>query len=231
MGERRFKLNHPHSAVLKMLMKKILTDKEKTKFEIQRKNVTSLYNEVASVYDESFDGKAKYKIPQKLLEIYQKHGITEGKVLDIGCGTGKLRQYLGNNFTYEGVDISSAMIEEVKKRGLKGHVGAIEDIIETFTDKSVDHITALSSLFFIKDWKKLAKEFDRVARKSIFVSLEQFEPEIIEMMKERGISVYNHSASIIKNPTEIIKNVFLWIRPTVKEMVPIFGDLVFKKLS
>ena len=49
-------------------------------------------------------------------------------------------------------------------------------------------------------------------------------------MKEKGISVYNHPASVIKNPTEIIKNIFLWIRPTVKERVPIFGDLVFKKL-
>lgn len=212
-------------------MKKILKYKEKTELETQRKNVAYLYDEAAPVYDETFYGKAEYQIPQKLVDIYQKYGITNGKVLDIGCGTGKLRQCLGNNFTYEGVDISSAMIEEVKKRGLKGHVGAIEDIIGTFTDKSFDHIIALSSLFFIKDWEKLTKEFDRVAKKSIFVSLEQFEPEIIEMMKERGISVYNHSASIIKNPTEIIKNVFLWIRPTVKERVPIFGDLAFKKLS
>ncbi len=212
-------------------MKKILTDKEKTELETQKKNVTCLYNEVASIYNESFDSKAEYQIPQKLLEIYHEYEITDGKVLDIGCGTGKLKQTLGNNFTYEGVDISPAMIGELKKRGLEGRIGAIEDVIETFADKSVDHITALSSLFFIKDWEKLTKELDRVARKSIFVSLEQFKPEIIGIiMKEKGISVYNHPASVIKNPTEIIKNIFLWIRPTVKERVPIFGDLVFKKL-
>lgn len=209
----------------------MLKYKEKTQLETQRKNVACFYDGVASVYDETFDGKAEYQIPQKLVDIYQKYGINNGKVLDIGCGTGKLGQRLGNNFTYEGVDISSVMIEEVRKQGFKGYVGAIEDIIGTFADKSFDHITALSSLFFIKDWEKLTKEFDRVAKKSIFVSLEQFEPEIIEELKERGISLYNHSASVIKNPTEIVKNVFLWIRPTVKKRVTVFGDLVFKKIS
>ena len=87
------------------------------------------------------------KSPQKLLEIYHEYEITDGKVLDIGCDTGKLKQNFGNNFTYEGVDISPAMIGEIKKRGLEGRIGAIEDVIETFADKSVDHITALSSLF------------------------------------------------------------------------------------
>lgn len=197
----------------------------------QRDNVTRLYDEAAAVYDESFDSKAEYQIPGKLIEIYAKYGISEGEVLDIGCGTGKLKEYLGDGFTYKGIDISPAMIEIAKKRGFEGFIGPVEDVISTLGDKSVDHITALSSLFFIKDWKKLAKEFDRVAKKSIFVSLEQYKPELIEIMKKRGIDIYNHSADVIENPTEVIRNTFLWIRPTVEERVAIYGDLVFKKLS
>jgi len=197
----------------------------------QRENVTHLYNEAAVVYDESFDGKAEYQIPGKLLETYAKHGITEGEVLDIGCGTGKLKEYLGDGFTYKGIDISPAMIEIAKKRGFEGFIGPAEDVIATLGDKSVDHITALSSLFFVKDWENLAKQFERVARKSIFVSLEQFDPEIIEMMRSRGIDIYNHSADAIKNPKKVTKNAFLWVRPTVEERVEIFGDLVFKQLS
>lgn len=199
--------------------------------ERQRKNVTELYEHAAPVYDESFDGKAEYQTPYRLIETYQKHGITEGEILDIGCGTGKLKEYLGEGFTYKGIDISPSMIELAKKRGFEGFVGPVEDVITTFEDKSVDHITALASLNFVEDWENVAKQFERVARKSIFVSLEQFTPEIIEAMKGRGIDIYNHSADAISDPKEVTRNAFLWIRPTTEERVEIFGDLVFKQLS
>ncbi len=197
----------------------------------QRQNVTRLYNEASSIYDDSFDGKSEYQIPSRLIETYKKNNIISGQILDVGCGTGKLREYLGDCFTYKGIDISPLMIELAQKRGFEGFVGPVEDIIKTFEDKSVDHVTALSSLFFIKDLENLVKEFERVARKSIFISLEQFEPEIIEIMKDKGITIYNHSVDTIPNPKEVTKNVFLWIRPTTEKRVEIFGDLVFKKLS
>ena len=210
-------------------MDNLTTNKEVEELEMQRDNVIRLYNEAASIYDESFEGKAEYQIPRILLETYQKYGITEGIILDVGCGTGKLREYLGDSFTYKGIDISPMMIEEAKKRGFEGFVGPVEDVIETLADKSVDHITALSSLYFVKDYEKLIQEFERVARKSIFISLEQFQPEIIEIMKGRCINIYNHPASVIQNPTEVIKDTFLWKRPNTEDKI--FGDLVFKQLS
>ena len=210
-------------------MDNLTTNKDVEELEMQRDNVIRLYNEAASIYDESFEGKAEYQIPRILLETYQKYGITEGIILDVGCGTGKLREYLGDSFTYKGIDISPMMIEEAKKRGFEGFVGPVEDVIETLADKSVDHITALSSLYFVKDYEKLIQEFERVARKSIFISLEQFQPEIIEIMKGRCINIYNHPASVIQNPTEVIKDTFLWKRPNTEDKI--FGDLVFKQLS
>jgi len=203
--------------------------KEKNEIEIQRENVASLYNEVAPVYDDSFESKAEYQIPKILKEIYARYGIEGGHILDVGCGTGKLKEYLGSKFVYGGVDISSAMTEQAEKRDYIVHAGAIEDVIKTFPNQSVDHIATLSSLYFIKDIDNLLKEFERVARKSIFVSFEQFEPSIIEMMKGRGIDIYNHSASLIEMPTEIINNVLLWKRPNTDDRI--FGDLVFKYYS
>ncbi|HMO78141.1 MAG TPA: class I SAM-dependent methyltransferase [Candidatus Paceibacterota bacterium] len=211
-------------------MEQISVNQKKLELDRQRRNVILLYDEAAPIYDESFEGRAEYQIPRILLETYQKYGITEGTLLDVGCGTGKLREYLGDLFIYKGIDISPTMIEEAKKRDFEGYIGAVEDIIKTFGDKSIDHITALSSLYFIKDWEKLVKEFERVARQSIFVSLEQFDSEVINIvMKERGITIYNHSASVIENPTEVIKNVFLWKRPNTQDRI--FGDMAFKKLS
>lgn len=210
-------------------MEKVIKSQEKTNLKRQRKNVTALYNEAARIYDVSFEGKAEYQIPKILTSIYEKYNIKEGRILDVGCGTGKLREYLGDTFTYEGIDISEVMIDEAKKRGFKGYIGAAEDLIETFEDQSVDHIVALSSLYFIKDFEKLIKEFERVAGKSIFVSLEQFKPEIVEMMKKKGIDIYNHSATVITDSTEIVQNTFLWKRPNTGDRIS--GDLVFKKLS
>ena len=204
---------------------------EKIEINRQRENIAHLYDNTASVYDESVDKKAEYQIPNILMETYAKHGITEGVVLDIGCGTGKLGEYLGEGFVYKGIDISPAMIEIMKGKGFEGFIGPVEEVIATLPDKSVDHITALSSLYFVRDWENLVKQFERVARKTIFVSLEQFKPEIIEMMRNNGIDIYNHSVDVIEDPKEVSRNIFLWIRPTVEERVGIFGDLVFKRLS
>jgi len=59
-----------------------------------------------------------------ILEILEKEGISDGNLIDIGCGTGKLIRYLeGGSFNIEGVDISSAMVEyasrEATLRGSK----------------------------------------------------------------------------------------------------------------
>lgn len=204
-------------------------NKNDNELDKQRENVTRLYDSVAPIYDDLFEGKAENQITPKLVEVYKGYGINEGTILDLGCGTGKLIEYLGRNFTYKGIDISSQMAEKAKKRGYEVFVGPIDEKVKEFADKSVDHIVAVSSLFFVKDWAVVAKEMQRVARKSIFVSLEQFEPEVIEQMKQLGINIYNHSASEIKTPTKVYKNTFLWVRPTTKERVEIFGDLVFKK--
>ena len=196
--------------------------------EGQRKNIISLYDKAAPIYEEFFEGKAEYQIPRILLETYKKHGITGGSVLDIGSGTGKLKEYLGDSFIYEGIDLSPAMISEVRRKGLKGSVGAIEDVIGTLGDKSVDHITALSSLYFIEDLGDLIKEFERVARKSIFISLENFGSNMIDAVKREGITLYNHPISVIKDPTEVIQNVFLWKRPGNDTRVS--GSIIFKKI-
>jgi ubiquinone/menaquinone biosynthesis C-methylase UbiE len=195
----------------------------------QRQKVMELYDHIAGVYDKAFEAKAEYQAPRILKELYAKYGITEGEILDIGSGTGKLKEYLGNGFRYTGIDISSAMIEESKKRGYTGHMGAVEEVIKTLGNKSVDHVTALSSLYFVEDFDKVLQHAERVARQTIFFTLEQFTPEIIEMMKDRGIQLYNHPISKIENPTEVIQNTYLWKRPNTEDKI--FGDILFKKLE
>ncbi len=204
-------------------------EREVAEIEKQRRSVAGFYDGIASVYDDEFENKAEYKIPSILKDLYNKYEIKNGSILDIGCGTGKLKEYIGDDFNYEGVDISPAMAEEAKRRGFDVHVGPFEDVISTFPDKSVDHIVALSSLYFVKDFVLLFREFERVARKSICVSLEHFEPSVIRTMEERGIQIYNHNSLSVENPTELIRDVFLWKRPSTDDKIT--GDILFKKLS
>lgn len=202
------------------------TEPNQFSIEQQRDKVAALYEEISPVYDDQFEAQAEYQAPKMLQDLYAQYGIKDGQVLDVGCGTGKLRRYLGDTFSYRGIDIAKGMIEEAKKKGYEGFVGPVEDVIKTLPDKSVDHVTALSSLYFIRDFDQLVAEFERVAKRSVFVTLEQFTPEVVEMMRARGIRLFNHQASVISHPTEIIKNTFLWKRPYADDKI--FGVVVFK---
>ena len=195
--------------------------------ETQRSNVAAFYDHAAPEYVEALESKTEYQLPRIIREVYNKYGIKDGSVLDIGCGIGKIKDYLGPVFTYQGIDLSPGMVNEAKKNGFDAQLGPVEELIKSFGDKSVDHITAMTMLYFVKDWEGLAREFERVARKSIFVSLDQFESKLIQMMKTKGIDLYNHDASAIHDPTEVQKNVFIWKRAGTEDRV--YGDIVFKK--
>lgn len=49
--------------------------------------------------------------------------LNGAKILDIGCGTGNLLEYIGSgfsNYKYTGIDVLPHMIERAKKKGLNG---------------------------------------------------------------------------------------------------------------
>lgn len=200
-----------------------------TTIETSRENIRDLYNEAAPIYDEEFEGKAEYKVPGLLIEMYKKHNITGGSVLDIGCGTGKLREYLGDDFTYTGIDLSEEMSDIAMSRGYKVYTGLAEDLIKGLGNKSIDHVVIIGSAYFIKNFPELVKEMERVARKSIFVSLERFDSHIIEKMKDRGINIYNHDKSVFSDGVDVIENTFLWRSPSGDDEV--FGDVVFEEIG
>lgn len=195
----------------------------------QRHNVVDLYDSLADRYDLDFEGKSDHQAPILLADAYRRHGIHDGVILDVGCGTGKLRDYLGPSFSYIGIDSSEKMLAKAVQRGFETKFGDAEREIANLTDKSVDHVVALSSLYFMEGWPELYKEFERVAKVSIFVTLEQFDERTVTEMKEKGIDLFNHSAGIAVLPTEIMSDVYLWKRPHTGEYI--HGNIVFKLLS
>ncbi|WP_160690370.1 class I SAM-dependent methyltransferase [Clostridium sp. C2-6-12] len=73
------------------------------------------FNSTAKEYDNSFDGKFVKVMYEPLLEEIKEN--SEGKLLDVGCGTGNILCKLVNGKReLFGIDLSENMVKECKKR-------------------------------------------------------------------------------------------------------------------
>lgn len=73
------------------------------------------FNSTAKKYDSSFDGKFVKVMYEPLLEEIKKN--PEGKLLDVGCGTGNILCKLVNGKReLFGIDLSENMVKECKER-------------------------------------------------------------------------------------------------------------------
>ena len=101
-------------------------------------------------------------------------GITGGRVLDIGCGTGFSTQVLADaGFEVAGIDPSKEMVAAAKARGLGCSEGSFEKI--PFKDREFDAVVSVSALQWA-DYRKAAKEVSRVLKYSAKAAI-QFYPE------------------------------------------------------
>ncbi len=74
------------------------------------------YDELATTYDEALDTDIS---PRRAAEVLARHCPGDGKILDAGCGTGRVGQVL-RELGYqdlEGIDISHGMLDEARKKG------------------------------------------------------------------------------------------------------------------
>lgn len=71
-----------------------------------------IYGSFASVYDRFMDDIPYRKWCDYVASLLNEHGITEGLVLELGCGTGSLTELLAEKgYDMIGVDISSDMLD------------------------------------------------------------------------------------------------------------------------
>ena len=72
--------------------------------------------DLAFVHDVGFDAFAKNSAPG-ILQLLFRSGITDGRIVDLGCGSGIwARELVNSGYGVVGVDISPAMIEIARRR-------------------------------------------------------------------------------------------------------------------
>eukprot|EP00929_Paragymnodinium_shiwhaense_P038680 TRINITY_DN20414_c0_g1_i3.p1 TRINITY_DN20414_c0_g1~~TRINITY_DN20414_c0_g1_i3.p1 ORF type:complete len:157 (+),score=36.05 TRINITY_DN20414_c0_g1_i3:181-651(+) len=122
-----------------------------------RMTAETFYDKFAATYDTAIFSDVIQD--QHFLEgckLFKKHiGTTTGSVLDIGCGTGLLKDELGPSFEYTGVDVSGEMLDRAAARGYKCIKSGAETALPLLPDNSVDYIVALSSLHFVEDFQMI----------------------------------------------------------------------------
>lgn len=117
-----------------------------------------------------------YRSLRKIIFQYIKkyHPITEGRLLDIGCGTGYLLKILERNWDVYGVDISLRAVEMAKSKGLKKiRLASIENL--PFGNNFFDVILVLDVIEHVQN--------DRLALS-----------EVYRVLKPGGIAIFNTPA-------------------------------------
>ncbi|WP_316977206.1 class I SAM-dependent DNA methyltransferase [Shumkonia mesophila] len=84
--------------------------------------VKTLFDQYAPRFEESLIGQLAYQAPFQLraaLDAVAPVTAPEGRVLDLGCGTGLAGEALRHRAAWlEGVDLSPAMVEQARRKGI-----------------------------------------------------------------------------------------------------------------
>ena len=119
------------------------------------------YTSFAQVYDLFMDNVPYEEWGKYLSELFASYGIDEGLILDLGCGTGKLAQYLTEQgYDLIGIDNSMEMLEIAKENTDESILYIAQDMREFELYGTVRAIySACDSMNYIVDEDELRGVF------------------------------------------------------------------------
>jgi methionine biosynthesis protein MetW len=122
--------------------------------------------------EDRFDPKLLSRLDYQLILSY----VTEkSKVLDLGCGDGKLLNYLEEEkgIIGRGIEISSEGVHRAMEKGLSVIQGNIDEGLSDYEDKSFDWVILSQTLQVIREPALVILEMLRVGKK-VIVSFPNF---------------------------------------------------------
>jgi len=138
-------------------------DKETLKKDMEQ-FYSSSHNYLNQLKSHSIKGYQKYL--DKILALVAK----KSKILDIGCGTGQVANFLAEkDYEVIGIDLSSIFVKEAKKGKAKFKV--MDSTSLKFKDNSFDAVISAETLEHIPNPEKALLEMTRVLKKDGLIFL------------------------------------------------------------
>ena len=120
------------------------------------------FESIAEYYDDVFPSHITAHYLNKRIRFIKKI-IKQGSVLNVGCGTGLLANSLEKEgFAVTGLDSSSEMLEQAKKRGVKTVLGVSDSL--PFKANQFNLVVCIGTLHHIADQDKIAKSIKEMVR-------------------------------------------------------------------
>jgi SAM-dependent methyltransferase len=127
-------------------------------------------NDLTYIHDVGFGDFAKNSAPG-LLELLRQNGITDGLVVDLGCGSGLWARELSKaHYNVLGIDISPAMIEMARERVPGGNF-RVASLLKTDLPQCVAVTSLGECLNYLFDESNSMRELRRLFRR-VYLALE-----------------------------------------------------------
>ena len=141
-------------------------EEARRRMSIDTDSVKSAYKRWAPVYDSTFGLVASEGRKQAVAHINKG----EGRVLEVGVGTGLSLPYYARHLDIVGIDLSPEMLEKAAERVAKEGLSNVKGVHEMdasdlkFEDQSFDTTVAMYVLTVVPDPVKVMRELSRVTR-------------------------------------------------------------------
>jgi SAM-dependent methyltransferase len=156
-----------------MVSKKILTVSAASKFDL----IADTYDNTPQEYFAQWDGKI-------LMDVLRD--TADKRILDIGCGTGRLLAKL-NTMSREsvGIDISPLMAEKAREKGLTVFCS---DILNFNTDESFDVVLSVLTFNYIREKSEAFKRvYSLLGPEGRFILVSDLQKEDTPVAKEEEV--------------------------------------------
>lgn len=161
--------------------------------------MTKTYSKLAAIYDSMYDDNFYQRYAAFIKKTIRKHKLTNVRLLDIACGTGRLiKELSGAVSVIEGIDNSAHMLEVARKRNPKVAFYS-QDMTNFQTDKTYDVITCT---------------FDSVNHLTALEQLKKFFCNVTDHLSDNGILIFDFN-TIHKKPTGKIDKGNITLQDTV----------------
>jgi ubiquinone/menaquinone biosynthesis C-methylase UbiE len=168
-------------------------------------------------------GRRADRLEKSLLKMLLGRFPEARDVLEVGCGTGHFTRWMeALGFRVVGLDISTAMLAEARRRGPGVYVEG-DALRIPFGPGSYDLVVMITALEFTVDPTSVLVEAHRVARKGLILGVLNRESRLGRQLKEKGGVIWdsarflsvNELARIVRRalrnqPAEVFWRTTMW---------------------